>query len=169
MWTLLRLNPQLQAKYCEYVQGTWPELEVYYPKYRRISRPSGKRYPITLVLPVYPGYVFANVAMHKTHIHGLISAPIKAYFIRLKALPDDIRTISTIPESVIVKLKHLEARNELMVESVQQSPYQPGRRIVVKHPSFDLLAIIVKIRGTHVIADTNIGRVDVPIHTIELM
>jgi len=168
VWTLLRLNPQLQAKYVEYICEHVPNVELYFPVYTRMCRPAGRRYPLAVTLPVYPGYVFARVELPSRSVQSLIGAPIKAWYIKLKSLPDDERTISTIPDRVIEVLRTMEERNELVVEAVKESPFKPGRKIVIRYPQFDIAAICVKIRGTRVEAETNLGRVVVPVHTITL-
>ena len=167
-WTLLRLNPQSQQRYVEHIAEYVPEVVTYYPTYTRVVRPSGLRHPIQRILPVFAGYVFARVDMDSSCVHRLVSAPIRAYYIKLKALPEDERTISTIPDKVIDMIKHMEVRNMLVTESVRENPYLPGRKIMIHHTSFDLCAVIVMLRRGEVIADTSLGRVRVPVHTVTL-
>jgi transcription antitermination factor NusG len=161
-WTLLRLNPQKQSRYIEHVAENIPGVEMYFPVYNKTTRPHGRRQPLVVILPVYPGYIFANVDVNGEGIYSLIRTPIRARFIRFG--PE----ISLIPDKVIVELRRLERLSMLMRESYV-NPYTPGRKIRIHTPVADIAGIIIRLmNGDRVEVDSPIGRMTVKRHLVAL-
>lgn len=161
-WTLLRLNPANQARFCEHIADSYPEVSTYYPTFTKLTRPAKKRYPIEVVVPVYPGYVFARLILEADMIHSLTSTPVRAYFIKFGG------QISTIPDSVIKELMRLEGESQLVQEVTKLNPYVPGARVTVHFPIYDIQGIIVHLVGqTRALVDTTLCRVTVPLHHLE--
>jgi transcription antitermination factor NusG len=162
-WTLLRLNAQKQEKYIEHVKETMPDVEVYFPVYDRVTRPHGKRQPIVVIRPVYPGYLFTKFDVDGPNVHGLVSAPVKARFIKFG--PD----ISRIPDRVIWELKHLE-NLKVLVREVHVNPFKPGRKVRIHLPIADINAIIIQLaHGNRALVDTAVGRMNVRMHQMTLV
>lgn len=160
-WSLLRLNPQSQDRYVEYVREGSPRIETYFPKYERVTRPHGVRHPVIVELPVYPGYVFARCDIDSRDVHVLTSSPVRAYFIRFGG------TISIVPDKVITEIRRLESLRELVKERAKMNPYHPGRMVVIHTPAADIQAIIVKLMGgNRAIVDTSLGRATVRTHSL---
>jgi len=156
------LNPQKQTRYIDYVAEYHPEVETYFPVYNKTTRPHGKRQPIVVILPVYPGYVFVNLERNGTEFHALARGPVKARFIKFG------EDISIIPDKVIIELRRLERLSMLMRE-VQINPYTPGRKIRVHTPVADITGIILRLmNGNRVEIDSAIGKMTVKKHLVVL-
>jgi len=149
MWALLRLNPQSQDRYLEYMAERLPHIETYYPVYDRITRPAKKRSPITVRAPVYPGYIF--VADGFEHQRALLSLPVRTWFVRL-ALDGQI---SRLPDWVIHGIRAMESRNELVRECRAESPYRRGMSVHVHLPVRTIRATIIRVAGSEVLVDTD--------------
>jgi hypothetical protein len=163
-WALLRLAPQSQNRYCEFIGEYYPGVELYFPQYERLSRPHGKRLPIVKFHPVYPGYVFADIGGSNDVLCQLTSVPVRAWFVRFGG------GIGLVRKAVICELKHKEAENALMKEEMVESPYYPGRLVRVHLPVASIAAIIIRVtnRG-RAIVDTTIGEYNVPLHQVEVL
>src|SRR5215469_804879 len=164
-WHLLRLNPQNQAQFVDYIAEKAPDQILYYPKYYRMTRPAHKRTPIRIECPVYPGYVFSL-----TCDRLLCITPIRAYFVRLKNLgPDSVPQISTIPDRVIQELKRLEGLNQLIHEVKIENPFKPGRHVIIHTPVSDIHGIIIRLLGqTRAVVQTPLGRAVQPLATLAI-
>ena len=164
-WTLLRLNAQRQDRYIEHVHEHTPDVETYFPTYEKLTRPHGKRQPIVVIRPVYPGYLFAKLDTDGKDVHLMISMPIRARFIKLKG----DGAISTIPERVIHELRRLESLHLLVREIHRVSPYQPGVKVRVCTPIADIQAIVIALlHGKRIMVDSALGTMSVPIHQVSL-
>ena len=164
-WTLLRLNAQNQDRYVSYVREHITDVETYFPTYEKITRPHGKRQPIVVIRPVYPGYLFAKLDTDGKDVHLMISMPIRARFIKLKG----DGAISTIPERVIHELRRLESLHLLVREIHRVSPYQPGVKVRVCTPIADIQAIVIALlHGKRIKVDSALGTMSVPIHQVSL-
>jgi hypothetical protein len=74
-----------------------------------------------------------------------------------------------VPESVINELKRKERLNLLIQETKIESPYYPGRKIIIHTPIADIQAIIVRLMGDQkAVCDTPIGEWSVFVHQIAL-
>jgi transcription antitermination factor NusG len=163
-WTLLRLNPQLQARYINHVQENIPDVETYYPTYEKKTRPHGKRQPIVVIRPVYPGYVFAKLDIDGLDVHLMISSPVRARFVRFGP------GISTIPDRVIHELRRLESLHLLVKEIHRVSPYTPGVKVRIHTPVADISAIVIALlHGKRIRVDSPLGTVTVPVHQVSLV
>ena len=111
IWTLLRMAPQAQSRYILHVAQRMPDVEIYYPQYRKKTRPANSRHLITKTLPVYPGYLFTR--LDSTRIRPLLQTPIRVHFVRFGP------SLSIVPDRVILQIRHLESLNMLMRESVR--------------------------------------------------
>ena len=164
-WTLLRLNAQNQDRYIGHVQEHIPDVETYFPTYEKITRPHGKRQPIVVIRPVYPGYVFAKLNVDGKEVHLMVSMPIRARFIKLRGEG----AISTIPDRVIHELRRLESLHLLVREIHRVSPYQPGVKVRVCTPVADIQAIVIALlHGKRIKVDSALGTMSVPIHQVSL-
>ena len=162
-WSLLRLNPQNQEKYVDHVQENVPGVETYFPVFEKKTRPHGKRQPVVVVRPVYPGYVFARLDMNGVNVHLLVNSPIKARFIRFGG------TISLIPERVINEIRRLESQR-MLVREIHINPYVPGRKVRVHLPVADIQAIILQLlHGKRALVETPLGRMSVQLHKMTLV
>lgn len=162
MWNLLHVSPQSQAKYVDHIRDRFPHVDLYFPQYQRLTRPSGTRQPRLTERPVYPGYIFAR-PHDNDDIHALRRAPVRAYVIRFGLV------FSMVPESVINELKRKERLNLLIQETKIESPYYPGRKIIIHTPIADIQAIIVRLMGDQkAVCDTPIGEWSVFVHQIAL-
>lgn len=165
-WTLLRLMAQNQDRYIDHVREHIANVEVYFPTYEKVTRPHGKRQPIVVIRPVYPGYVFANLDVDGYDVYHMTRAPIRARFIKLKGDGE----ISTIPDRVIVELRRLESLHLLVKEIHRVSPYQPGVKVRVCTPVADIQAIVVALlHGKRLRVDSQLGTMNVPIHQVTLV
>lgn len=161
LWGLLRLNPLSMRRYLE-CMATFPGVEVYAPRYHRLSRPSGQRYPIMVSHYVYPGYLFVRL---NCDIRMFLDTPVKVYFVRFGA------HIGVVREEVIDRLKRLEALEQLVKEVVKEDPYKIGRVVRVHTPVASISGVLVKCMGSQkrVFVDTGLGSWDVPMHQVELV
>jgi transcription antitermination factor NusG len=163
-WTLLRLNAQNQTKYLEQVQEHMPDVETYFPTYEKITRPHGRRQPVVVIRPVYPGYVFAKLDISGSDIRLMISLPVRARFIKFGG------NVSTIPERVIHELRRLESLHLLVREIQRISPYAPGVKVRIHTPIADIQAIVIAlVHGKRIRVDSPLGSVVVPIHQVSLI
>jgi transcription antitermination factor NusG len=163
-WTLLRLNPQNQSRYIDHVADNHPEVEIYFPVFQKTTRPHGRRHPVVVSRPVYPGYVFANIDMNGHGVRLLISTPIRARFIRFGP------NISTIPDRVITELRRLEGLSLLVREVHRVNPYVPGVRVRVHTPIADIQAVIIALLNrSRVKVDSVLGNITVPIHQVTIL
>jgi transcription antitermination factor NusG len=162
-WSLLRLNPQSQTKYVEHVQENVPDVETYYPVFEKKTRPHGRRHPMVVVRPVYPGYVFACLDMNGASVHLLMNSPIKARFIRFGG------GISLIPSRVIDELRRLESQR-MLIREIHINPYMPGKKVRVHLPVADISAIILSLlHGKRALVETPLGRMSVQLHKMTLV
>jgi len=168
-WTLLRLNAQNQTRYIEHVHEHVPCVETYFPVYEKKTRPHGKRQPIVVIRPVYPGYIFAKLNMSGKEVHLMINLPVRARFIKLNGENGE-RMISTIPDRVIQELRRLESMHMLVCEMHKQSPYVPGLKVRVHTPVADIQAIVIALlHGKRVKVDSALGTMSVPVHQVSLV
>ena len=164
-WTLLRLNAQNQDRYVDYVHEHIADVETYYPTYEKVTRPHGKRQPIVVIRPVYPGYLFAKLDLDGKDVHLMVSMPIRARFIKLKGEG----AISTIPDRVIYELRRLESLHMLVREVHRVSPYQPGVKVRIHMPIADISAIVIALlHGKRIRVDSALGTMSVPVHQVSL-
>ena len=164
-WTLLRLSAQNQDRYVDHVKEHVPDVETYFPTYEKITRPHGKRQPIVVIRPVYPGYLFARLDLDGKDVHLMVSMPIRARFIKLKGEG----AISTIPDKVIQELRRLESLHLLVREIHRISPYQPGVKVRVCTPVADISAIVIALtHGKRIKVDSVLGTMSVPVHQVSL-
>jgi len=162
-WTLLRLNAQNQNKYVEHVQENIPDVELYFPRYEKITRPHGMRQPIVVKRPVYPGYIFAKLDINGESVHMLISTPVRARYVKFG------QNIPTIPDRVIWDLQRLEGL-KVLVREVQVNPFQPGRKVRIHTPVYDIQAMIISLlHGKRALVDTTLGRMSVHLHQMTLL
>src|SRR5262245_39485863 len=162
-WTLLRTNSTTQTRFCDHIREKHPTIILYYPQYKRWTRPHGVRRPILSTRPVYPGYVFACPSPDPHDFYTLTHSPVRAWFVRFGS------TIPTIPDSIIQELRRLESLNKLVIEERHQNPYHPGRKVTVHIPVADIQAVIIRlIAQTKVKVDTPLGVMTVPIHKVTL-
>ena len=159
-WSLLKLNPQKQRGYMELLGEYYPGIESYYPVYKKVIRPHGQRKAKSVTRPVYPGYVFMRVGAE--HIRGPTTLPVVARWVRFGG------NIECIPDTVIQRLRHLEAANELVREIRYVNPYRPGVRVRVHLPIGDIFAIVVQCCGNHVLVNSPLCRVKVPRHLLQV-
>jgi transcription antitermination factor NusG len=167
-WGLLKVRPQNQMKYLEYMVEYHPGYEFYFPRYGRVTRPAGHRRTKIVPTPVYPGYVFVQLG---SELRSLLSSPIRVYFVRFTGRYGKVGRISVVQEEVINELKARERRGELVEEVVVENPYLPGRKVRVITPVASINGVLVmcthgKTRG---VVDTGLGTWDVPIHQVELV
>lgn len=161
-WSLLKTNPQKQNGYVNLLTEHCPDIESYYPVYTRLSRPHGVRRPMKVVRPVYPGYLFLRIV--DGEMRKPVSLPVSARWVRFGG------KIEAIPGFVIQKLRSLEQAGELVREIKHVNPYVPGTRVMVHHPVQDIRAVVVRlVRGNRVVVDTQLCRVTVPIHTVQVL
>jgi transcription antitermination factor NusG len=148
----------------DHVAENIPEVETYYPVFEKLVRPHGLRKPMAVTRPVYPGYVFAKIEMNGKSVHMLVSAPVKARFIRFGG------TISTVPDDVIRELRRLELSKLLVREIHRVNPYIPGKKVRIHTPVADIQAVIIALLNkTRAVVDTPVGRVTVQIHQITIL
>jgi transcription antitermination factor NusG len=163
VWTLLRLNPQSQGRYIDHVAKTFPDIEVYFPVFTKLSRPARRRHPVVKTQPVYPGYIFAHLDLDM-RIRDMLSCPVRARFVKFG------QTISVVPPEVITEIKRLEALKLLVREEHRVSPFQPGRRVRVSLPMADITAVVVYLMNKNrAVVDTPLGNVIVPVHKMTLI
>jgi len=162
-WTLLRINPQKQAKYLEHVREKIDDVITYFPVYQKTTRPHGKRQPIVVTLPVYPGYLFTKFDVDGPNVHKLISLPVRARFIKFG------QEISKIPDRVIWDLQRLE-NLKVLVREVHVNPFKPGRTVRIHLPIADISAIIIALtHGNRALVDTTVGVMSVRMHQMTLV
>jgi hypothetical protein len=152
VWTLLRLNPAHQPRFTAHLAENLPEIEYYFPLFRKLTRPHRQRHPISVTLPVYPGYVFCRIDPNTGGVHRLISTPVRAYFIKFG------RNISIVPDAVISDLRLKESTNNLVQERIIADPYRPGVKVRIHLPIATIDGIIIQCQGNRVVVDTNLGR-----------
>ena len=163
VWTLLRLNPQSQGRYVDHVRESFPDVDIYYPVFTKLSRPHKKRYPVSVIRPVYPGYVFAYLDLDM-RIRDMLTCPVKARFVRFG------QTISVVPAEVIAEIKKLESLKLLVKEEHRASPFQPGRKVRVSLPMADITAVIIYLMNKNrAMVDCGLGKVIVPVHKMTLV
>jgi hypothetical protein len=161
-WSLLKLNPQKQRGYVDLLKEHLPGVEAYYPRYSRMIRPHGARRPKRVERPVYPGYLFIMVG--NGDMHGPVSLPVSARWVKFGG------KVESVPGFVVEQLRKLERANELVREVKYVDPYVPGARVRVHLPVQDIHAVIVKlVGGNRVLVDTNLCRVTVPRHRIQIL
>jgi hypothetical protein len=161
-WSLLKVNPQKQARYIELLSEHNPGIERYYPVYTKLSRPAGVRKAREVVRPVYPGYLFLRVG--DQDIRGPVSLPVVARWVKFGG------KIEAIPGFVVERLRKLEERNELVREVKYVNPYVPGVRVRVHLPVQDILGVVVKmVRHNRALVDTPLGRATVQVHTLQII
>lgn len=161
-WSLLKVNPQKQRGYVELLGQYCPGVELYVPVYNRVVRPHGLRRPIKVTRPVYPGYLFLRVGMEE--MRKPVTLPVRASWVRFGG------KIEEIPGYVIQKIKQMEKANELVREVKGDSPYVPGARVLVRHEVRDIRAVVVRlVKGNRVEVDTEMCRVIVPVHRVEVI
>lgn len=162
-WHLLRLNPMAQTRFLDHATTFFPHIPLYFPRYKRLTRPHGHRRPFTTEVPVFPGYVFANLSLTSHDSYIITHSPIRARFVRFG------HTIPSIKDSIIHEIRRLESLNQLVREIRVTNPYYRGRKVIVHIPVADIPAIILRIIAqTKVQLDTPLGTMIVPIHTIDL-
>jgi transcriptional antiterminator RfaH len=163
-WTLLRLNAQKLERYLEHVQEHVPDVETYFPTFEKITRPHGRRQPVVVVRPVYPGYVFANLNVDGRDVRLMVSLPVRARFIKFG------EGISTIPDRVIHELRRLESLRMLVREIQKVNPYAPGVKVRIHTPVADIQAIVIAIlHGKRIKVDSPLGNVVVPLHQVSVL
>ena len=164
-WTLLRLNPQRQDQYIEQVEENIPNVETYYPTFEKVTRPHGKRQPIVVIRPVYPGYLFARIDVEDgTSMRLMMSMPVRARFIKFGP------GVSRIPDRVICELRRLERLHMLVREIHRVSPYSPGVKIRIHTPVADISAVVIALlHGKRLKVDIQLGTLNVPIHQVTLV
>lgn len=163
-WSLLRLNPRLQDQYIDHVAENLPNVEMYFPTFKKVTRPHGKRKPVVVIQPVYPGYVFANMDMDGRTIHMMVSTPMKARFIKFGI------GISIVPGRVIDELKRLERLNQLVREIRYINPYVRGVKVRIHTPVADIHAIVIRLlHSNRVKVDSPLGTMTVPLHQVSLL
>ena len=162
-WHLLRTNPTTFTRFLDQKKSFCPELHLYYPIYKKKTRPHGTRHPILVDSPVYPGYFFALLQNDSDDHYRISHLPTRARFIRFGD------TIPVIPESVITEVKRLERLNLLVQERKIENPYRRGRKVIVHIPIADIHGIIIRlIAHARVVVDTPIGLLSVPLPAITL-
>ncbi len=167
-WGLLRVNPQNQDRYLGFMGEYHPKYEFYFPRFDRVSRPAGRRKPIVIPTPVYPGYVFIRLGLE---LRSLLTSPIRVYFIRFTGKYGKVGRISMVNDEVINGIKERERQGRLVEEKVVLDPYQPGRKVRVITPVASISGVLVMCTSSHMRAtvDTGFGTWDVPIHQVELV
>jgi transcriptional antiterminator RfaH len=162
-WTLLRVNPQTQSRYVDSVHDHYPHVQIYYPQFRKITRPARKRYPITVTQPVYPGYIFICLDTTTDSFYKVTRLPIRARVVRFNQL------IPKIPDRVILELRRLESLDQLVQDRILTNPYAPGTSVRVHTPICDIEGIIVHMLGqTRAIVDTELCRLTVPLARLQV-
>ena len=159
-WFLLRVAPQRQGRYVDYMGEFCPDVEIYFPVYKRVTRPNGVRRPVVSMVPVFPGYVFGRT---QGNLYRMVGGMVPARFVRFGG------EMGVVRSSVIEELRRLECTGKL-VETVQKvNPYRVGVKVRVHHPVGDLVGVIVKMAGVHrVHIDIDKYRAVVPISCLEL-
>ena len=168
MWALLKLNPQQQDKYLEYVHERLPDVETYYPRYDRVTRPAGKRQPISLKTAVWPGYIF--VVYRITYQRLLLTLPVRAWFIRLAydRAEDMNNQVSLMPDWVIQGIRRMEANNDLVHQPRKLTPYTRGTDVLVHLPVRTIRATIIRVAGSSALVDTDWSHMRVPLGSVAL-
>lgn len=157
-WYLLRVAPQRQGRYVDYMGRFCPDVELYYPVYRKIVRPHGVRRPVVRELPVFPGYVFGRV---ENGIHRMAERDA-----RLVRFGDYYGIVQDV---VIEGLKKLECTNQLVREVEKVSPYRVGVRVRIHLSAGDLIGVITRVQSVQsVCVDIGKCRALVPIHSLEI-
>jgi hypothetical protein len=161
-WSLLKLNPQSQSRFVDYAHEWCPDVELYYPKYERMSRPHGSRKAMRVLSPVYPGYVFARV--DNRYVGGLTRLPVRAWWVKFGGI------VETVPGSVISTIRRYEQRNELVREEKHVNPYSPGVRVRVHMPVGDLFGVISRIYSVQCVqVSLPVGRAIVPVTALNIV
>jgi transcription antitermination factor NusG len=158
------LNAQKLDRYIEHVQEHVPDAETYFPTYEKITRPHGRRQPVVVVRPVYPGYVFARLNIDGMDVRLMVSLPVRARFIKFG------EGISTIPDRVIQELRRLESLHMLVREVQKVSPFVPGVKVRIHTPVADIQAIVIALlHGKRVKVDSLLGTMSVPVHQVSVV
>lgn len=162
-WLLLRLNPQIQPKFVDHISASLPDVDLYFPLYSKVTRPANKRTPITVQLPVYPGYIFARVNLETDDFFQLTHAPYRASFVRFNG------NLGIVPDRIIPFLREKESLNQLVVEKIVENPYYPGRRVRIILPLITIEGFVLHMIGQNrVKIDTQLGPSTVHLHSVEL-
>jgi hypothetical protein len=129
-WFLLRCNAPVQNHLLDYLRQHNPDAHLYFPLFPKISRPHGCRRPITIHLPVFPGYLFLRpfIPLRAT----TFPSRARAHYVRFNG-----SGIATVPDAVIAGLRHRESLNQLVIEKIVENPYRPGTRVRVYTPVAD--------------------------------
>jgi hypothetical protein len=140
----------------------YPHIQTYYPIYQRTSRPHGKRIPIQVTRPVYPGYIF-----QRNTTDGIVTRLTTQFRVYAVRFGD---TLATLPDSVILDLRRLESLNLLVQEKILYNPYYPGRKVRVHLPIADITAVIVRlISDNKALVDTSLCKITVGIHQLDVI
>jgi hypothetical protein len=159
----LRVNPVRQEHYLRLLRQYYPEIEYYFPVYSCYRRPHGYRRAVEVVSPVYPGYLFVRVG-EKEDLRGPVGLPVRARWVRFGG---KVEVVSGI---VVERLRRLEVGNELVREVKNVNPYVSGARVRVHLPVQDIMAVVVKlVGGNRAVVDSDLCRVLVPIHALEVV
>lgn len=162
-WSLLRLNPLVQPHFLDHVEEFIPDVTTYFPQYIKITRPAKQRLPKTVLLPVYPGYIFVQLILASKALDQLTHAPFKAYFVKFN------RNIAIVPGKVIQELQTKERMNLLVEEKIIEDPYRVGRKVRIIMPIASIEGIILGMRGENVRVDTDFGEWSVAKESINLV
>jgi transcription antitermination factor NusG len=156
-WTLIKTPAQTQTRYVSQVEEFHPSIPIYIPTYKHTTRPHGRRLAITIIKPVYPGYIFAQPDLTLGEHYYLTRLPTKAYFVRFG------REISLIPERVIEELRRLESLHLLSPRQDQNDiTLHPGQKIRVAFPTIDVVGTLIYIIAqAKAVVDTPLGTVTV--------
>jgi hypothetical protein len=161
-WSLLKTLHQQQSHFSDFVAERFPSIELYSPRYKRLSRPHGRRRPIAVVALCFPGYIFARIDLAAGDASRLTTTPFKVHWIKFA------NRIEVVPDRVVDGMRALEARNELMRETEIDNPLKPGRRVRVNLPIASIDGLIVKLMNGHAaLVDTALGHVTAPIRLVE--
>jgi hypothetical protein len=162
-WALLKLlHHRQQDRFTAFVAEHYPDVELYAPVFKRVTRPHGCRRPLAVIATVFPGYLFVHSDLGAGYARYLTATPIRAHWVRFGT------SIETIPDKVIAALRTLEARNELVREAILPRPLRPGARVRVQLPVGSIDAVVLRLVNAHkVTVDSRLGRVTAPICVVE--
>jgi len=160
-WTLLQLLPASFPKYLDHIQNRYPHIEIYYPRHEVLSRPAGRRRPLPVIRPIFPGYLFARPDFangdHRSLTHN---TPTRVFFVKFGG------HIEFISERTINILKTMENLGQLAPKPGPQPRLTSGQRVIVALPTVDLIGIILRIAQNKVLVDVSIGQMTVPLHQV---
>lgn len=159
-WIVLRVREM--EKFAGYVREFSPEIELYWPEMMKIVRPAGCRRTRRVKVPVFPGYVFADVDLGDGECERLIRCPYKVRVMRFDG------SIEVVSLPVIEELKRMEMDGGWDEVDVKRGcSYRLYDRVVIRWENAVVPGVIVRlIAGSRVIVQAEFAKMVVPVHAL---